>query len=824
MIKKIAIVLILLGNGILFGQQTQGKGGQQGGVPKGVVFGTVTDKQSGKPIEYANIVLYRTKDSAMITGAVSDNKGKFRIEKVPFGNIFAKVNFIGFKIQTIRGIRIKPDTLERDLGVIHLEPTVANLSEVAINGEKQQMEYNLDKKVINVDKDMVSAGGTAIDIMQKIPSVSVDVEGTVSLRGSSNVTILVDGRPSTFTDLDQIPAGMIDKVEIVTNPSARYDPDGMSGIINIVMKKPKEAGYNGMVSLNAGTGDKYTGSVNLNFRQKKVNIFANYDFRYFSMKGYTDQNRESTYNDTSSFLDQHQNSGRLGQFNNFKAGADFFINDKNTLTITGEYGIRKFTTNETTHYAALNYLDFPTSYYVRQTHGTNSGGGPEGEINYKKTFKKKNQEFTSNISFEQNPGDNTSLMAYEPYHLDYTPISVEPDLQNSITKSLNTSIIGQADYFMPLWAGGRMETGYKYSYKNSDLDYLQENKAGGAPDWIKDTNTSNNFVYNEQIHAAYLIYSNSIANFKYQAGVRAEYATTISNQKTSGQKFTNSYFNFFPTIHLKYEFTEENALQLSYSRRVNRPSWRSLNPFINNSDPLNISAGNPYLKPEYINSFELAHLISIKKTSLSTTVFYRQIDHIISRIMTLEPGGVTYSTYQNLNKGQSYGLELIVSQQVGKWWKINANASVFGQKFSGTQLTNAFKDATYSWTAKINSSMALKVFDLQVSFNYNSAVTTVTGQGGRFMPAGTQGKQAELYFMDIGVKKDLWKNRITVSARVSDVLKSQKYSVVTTGDNFNQSMVSGRDSRVLFLGVTYKINGGIKQKRQPDDNGDNSDY
>jgi outer membrane receptor protein involved in Fe transport len=664
------------------------------------------------------------------------------------------------------------------------------------------MEYNLDKKVINVDKDMVSAGGTAIDIMQKIPSVSVDVEGTVSLRGSSNVTILVDGRPSTFTDLDQIPAGMIDKVEIVTNPSARYDPDGMSGIINIVMKKPKDAGYNGMISLNVGTGDKYTGSVNLNFRQKKVNIFANYDFRYFSMKGYTDQNRESTYSDTSSFLDQHQNSGRRGQFNNFKAGADFFINDKNTLTIVAEYGVRKFRTNETTHYTALNYLDNPTNYYVRQTNGINSGGGPEGEINYKKTFKKKNQEFTSNISFEQNPGDNTSLMAYEPYYLDYTPISVDPDLQNSITKSLNTAIIGQIDYFMPLWAGGRMETGYKYSYKNSDLDYLQENKIGGTADWIKDTNTSNNFVYNEQIHSAYLIYSNSIANFKYQAGVRAEYATTISNQKTSGQKFTNNYFNLFPTIHLKYEFTEEHALQLSYSRRVNRPSWRSLNPFINNSDPLNISAGNPYLKPEYINSFELGHLISIKKTSMSTTVFYRQIDHIISRIMTLEPGGVTYSTYQNLNKGQSYGLEFIVSQQVGKWWKINANASVFGQKFSGTQLTNAFKDATYSWTAKINSSMALKVFDLQVSFNYNSAVTTVTGQGGRFMPAGTQGRQAELYFMDIGVKKDLWKNRISVSARVSDVLKSLKYSVVTTGDNFNQSTLSARESRVLFLGVT----------------------
>jgi outer membrane receptor protein involved in Fe transport len=343
----------------------------------------------------------------------------------------------------------------------------------------------------------------------------------------------------------------------------------------------------------------------------------------------------------------------------------------------------------------------------------------------------------------------------------------------------------------------------------------------------KDTLSSNDFKYTEQIHSAYFIYANNINKFKFQLGLRGEQVFTFSDQITSHLNYKHNYFNIFPTVHLKYEFTDHNAIQISYSRRVNRPRSNSLNPFINYTDPMNISMGNPYLEPELTNSFELGHLIDFKSTSINTTLFYRETQNMITRVVSIDSLGVSKSTYSNLDKGSSFGIELIVSQGLFKWWKINGNFSYFGVKFYGSSNTIDFNDVNTSWTTKINSSMTFwKSLDLQLSFNYRSPIFTAQNSGDYFggSSGGSQGKQKANYFFDIGLKKDFFKNKLTFSLRLSDIFNTNKYQLTTQGINYTSYLNRKRESRVLYFGVSYKINGGIKQKRKRNADDNSNDY
>ena len=429
--------------------------------------------------------------------------------------------------------------------------------------------------------------------MQTIPSVNVDIDGTVSLRGSSNVTIFVDGRPSGLTSLDQMPAAQIDKVEIVTNPSARYDPDGMSGIINIVTKRKKEPGYNGQISGNASTNGQYSGSLNLGYNRKKFNLYVNVDARRNRFKSTSDTYRELFSNDTTTYFDQYNKSVRKGFYGNVKAGADFFLNSQNTLSFYGVYNFRNGIPNDTTIYKNFDFNNLLSNYYKKGNLGKSDNDGFEINIDYKKTFKTKGQELTANLFYSKSGGNSSSNLNTLWYTTDLIPIDSTLLNQNTINNNKNTSYNGQVDYVQPLGKWGRIETGYKGNYKINENDYSLNNLIEGVQQ--KDTLSSNDFKYQEQIHSAYFIYANNIKKFKFQLGLRAEQVFTISDQLTSQMVYKHNYFNIFPTIHLKYEFTDHNALQISYSRRVNRPRSNSLNPFINYTDPMNISSGNPKL-------------------------------------------------------------------------------------------------------------------------------------------------------------------------------------------------------------------------------------
>lgn len=783
--------------------------------PKGTINGLVLEKKNNTPIEFANVIVYKSKDSSMVTGGLTNSKGKFLIENLNPGRYFVKVNFIGFGIKTITDITIKPPNLAINIGTVELETTATNLDAVTITGEKDQVEYNLDKKVINVDKNILASGGTALDVMQTIPSVNVDIDGTLSLRGSSNVTIFIDGRPSGLTSLEQMPAGMIDKVEIVTNPSARYDPDGMSGIINIVTKRKKEPGYNGMASVNAGTNGQYGGSLNLGYNRKKFGLYSNIDYRHNRYESEGVSSRDLYVNDTTTYYDQRNNSLRTGNYGNFKVGADYFINPKNTLSFNGVYNLRNGIPNDTSIYENYDYMHNLSEYYKRANKGESNNDGFEFNLDYKKTFDKKGQEITANVFYSNTEGNSYSDLNTLWFDANLNPIDSSLLNQGTINYYKNDRLQGQFDFIYPMEKWGRLETGYKGSWRLNENDYTLNNY---YDDLIsRDTLSSNEFAYQEQIHSAYFIYANNIKKFKFQLGLRAEQVFTISDQETTQQTFHHNYFNLFPTIHFKYEFSNQHAIQLSYSRRVNRPRSSSLNPFKNYTDPMNITSGNPYLEPEFTNSYEFGHLIEVKSTTINTTLFYRVTENMITRVVELDDFGVSTSTYSNLEKGSTVGFEFVLTQSLFKWWKLNGNFSYFGVKYYGTSNTINFNNMNTSWTTKINSSMTFwKSFDVQLSFNYRSPIYTAQNSGDYYggSVGGSQGKQDLNYFFDIGLKKDFLKNKLSATARLSDIFNTSKYYLVTQGVNYTSEVYRKRETRVLTLGVSYKINGGIKQKKR----------
>jgi outer membrane receptor protein involved in Fe transport len=817
-LSKILFVLTLISvlPGTIISQNKSGNGGfQKTDENTCAVYGTVIDKNTRNPIEYANIVVLRIKDSTMINGTVSDKKGRFRIEKLPYGQLYVKVNFIGYSTKKIKDVLLTIDRPEKNLGVIELSTTSTNLAAVDIVSEKQSIESNLDKKVVNVDKTLFASGGTAIDIMQTIPSVSVDIDGNVGLRGSQNVTILIDGRPSIYTSLDQLPASIIDKIEIVTNPSARFDPDGTSGIINIILKKKNQAGYSGMISLTGGIYDNYSGSANFNIRYNKLSFSVGYDPRIFNISGISKYHRQSNINGITSYLDQDGTFWRRGISHNIKSGLDYFINSKNTLSFSFLYTNRHMDENDFIKYFSSDSLQNLTNYAERNTDEINRNNGKEYSLDYRRTFDKKNEELTANIYFSDNKETGNSIMTQYPYNIDLTPDGI-PALQNDSTYSTGRQLTAQIDFIDPV-GKGRIETGYKGNYKISDNDYYLMNYIDSTKSWENDSLASNNFVYTIMLHSAYFIYSNSVGKFKYQVGLRGEAAFTDADQRTTDQVFTKNYFNAFPSAHIRYDFNDNNSLQLSYSRRVNRPRGRQLNPFTNYTDPMNLSAGNPYLGPEFTNAVELEYILGWKDMTLNPTLFYRQTDNMISRIVTLNSDGTTFSTYQNLKSGVSYGVEMIYTQKVAKWFKFNTNLSLFKQKINGSVLTNEDADESFSWTGKLTTTFTpLKNFDIQAMFNYSSPV--VTAQGG--FGGGGQGMMQENYSCDLAAKKDFFKGKFSVSLRASDIFKTQKYNLEIIGSDFTSNTLRQRNSRMVYLTLTYKINGGIKQrsKKNSDDN------
>lgn len=811
--KITSLLLVFLGllsitpkSGHLYAQAGPGKGGSERPAI-GIIKGKLVDDKSGSPIEYGSIAVLSQRDSSLAGGTISDAKGNFRIDQIKTGRYFIKIQFIGYETRIIKDVMVRQDNPEIILGTLKLLAASTNIQGVEITAEKEMISNNLDKKIIQVDKTIASVGGTAADVMANIPSVTVDVEGNVSLRGSGNVIVLIDGKPSGMVDissgelLQQIPASSIESVEVITNPSVRYDPDGTAGILNIVLKKKSLQGFNGLVSLTAGTGDRYNGSANLNFRQNRFNFFAGYDARIGNFNSTGKTQRTSTYEGESSLLLQNQMNDNSRNSRNLNTGLDFNIDNYNSLTASFQYRNMSFGSEGDIVSDTYNSEDSLIRSFSRFSNSDRKIESFTYNASYKRTYDLKGKELTFNLMLNDNKMNGSQDIEQK----ELTPGSelIPSTLQFSGSDNTNRMYMIDANYTTPLGKTGRIETGFKSTLKDLSMGNYLNDYDYELDEWVTNPLADNYFDYFEQIHAVYGIYSSTYNKFKYQAGLRVEHLISDSELELTAEKFTRNYTSLYPSVHLQYEQSEKHQYQLSYSRRVSRPSHRQLNPFVDYSDSLNIRYGNPKLDPEFISSFELGWLYFQGKSSVNATAFYRYTTDVIERIVTLQENGVTATTYENLTSSANYGLELIANREFYSWLKANGNVSFFRTILEENEIAGIERVEGFAWTAKANFTFNLmKNVSLMVSGNYRSPEIEA------------QEREEAVYFADLALKYDFLKGKASLSLRVSDVFDSRKFDSKTTGEGFETISTRKMESRVGYLGFTYRINNYNRQKER----------
>lgn len=754
-----------------------------------LISGLIVDDQ-GNPVPFGNVAAYNFVDSVLVTGAVSDANGKFEIGIGP-GNYYITITFLSYEDKTIPNITVSNKDIE--LGRIILLPSTDVLEEVIIKGEKDAVELQLDKRVFNVSKDLSNVGANAADILGNLPSISVGVDGAVSLRGSENVTIWINGRPSSLTSRDpdalrKLQGNMIESVEVITNPSSRYDAAGEVGIINIILKKNQEKGFNGSFMVNGGVPTLLGGSYSLNYRNKNVNFFSSYGIDYRKSPGKGTSYQQFTSADTSFAYIQNTNRSRGGLSHNLMAGMDYYLNDLSSITGSFSYNPSNSVNTATTEYLDYDANEVLTNTTVRTEREVEDEENIELSLNYNKDFKQKGRKFTVNGQWIRSE-DNEST--------DYTQSL--PDggikLQRAVNDANETNWLFQSDYTHPFSPETKMEAGLKTTTRIIKNDFSLEEQDAEL-NWIPFDAFTNNMVYTERIHAIYLMADTKLNKVSIQAGLRGELSDITTELTARDEINKQDYFNLFPSAGLSYEFKKNNTLQLSYSNRISRPDFRNLLPFSDFRDPRVYFVGNPTLRPEYTNSYEAGYLLNWSSGSILSSVYHRHRTDVIQRITdTPDEDGVTRVIPINLAEENAFGVEFNFSLSIQNWWKINTTANFYRAITEGTYQDERLYSDTYTWTNRTTSKMTFfKNLDFQASFNYRAP---------RITP---QGEDLSIYSIDLGLSRDVLNGKGTLTAGVRDLMNSRKRrSIVDTQGYYSNSEFQWR-ARQLTVTFAYRLN------------------
>ncbi|MBZ0203564.1 MAG: TonB-dependent receptor [Ignavibacteria bacterium] len=773
----------------------------------GVISGTVIDKTTSVPIEGADVTLHRTKDSSLVKGTSTTNDGSFTLNEIPNGNYFLRSNLVGYNFAVVSGLSVTADNQNITLQPIKLITGTTTTEEIVVESEKSFIEFKPDKKVFNVSKNLVSQGGMLIDLLREIPSVNVDQDGNVSLRGGEGVRILIDGRPFGLEGqgrtaiLEQTPASDVESVELITNPSAKYEAEGSAGIINIVMKKNLQQGmgYTGNLGLNLGTGDKYSGQFSLSLRNDKINVFGNYSYnnRNMTSSGFSD--RIYYNNSLLSSIDENSTGRMRGKSHNVKLGMDYFIDNKNTLGLSFNYRNNNRSRSGLGEYIEYDLNNNPVTNYFSNSLSDDKGSSIDANLNYTLKFKKPMQVLTADLSYSRDV-DNDLSNTSNTY---INPVNTTPPQRYEYENEINNSFSGKLDYVQPFSKDTKLEAGYKGSYKQRQDDYRVDNFDYTTNHFVTDYNQSNNFIYKEQIHGLYGIFTSKIKNFGYSLGARIEQTFVKGELQTTGQNFSRNYIDIFPSASISQKITNNTEIQLSYSRRVNRPRMGQLNPFRSTSfgNTNNYSEGNPNLNPEFTDSYELSFIQFLPWATITPSVFYRYTKDEIARTRTLIDSVSTLSTFVNYNSSRSYGGELIVNLQPVDMMSLNGTFSYFRREVDATNLQSGLSNKGDSWTARAMSTFKLPA-DLNLQMSYFYSGRRVSAQG-IFEP---------IQMFDAAVKKDFFGKKLSVTFKVSDLFDQAKFRYNFFDPSFSETSERSRDSRTFFLNLSYNF--GQQDKKQ----------
>jgi outer membrane receptor protein involved in Fe transport len=766
----------------------------------------VSDAANNQTVPYATAVVLNRKTKATVKVGQTDADGNLTLTNLPEGVFTFKVSYVGYQTMVRDSMRITANQ-QINLGTIKMRASKGTiLSEVKVTGQKSSMQLGIDKKVFSVDQSLVSEGGSATDLLQNVPSVQTDIDGNVSLRGSTGVKVLIDGKPSLIAGgnvaqiLQSIPASSIESVEVITNPSAKYDAEGQSGIINIVLKKNKKLGFNGNVALTAGNQNNYNANTSLSYQNDKFNLYGNYSYRYGDRKGGGYNNIQylnpSSINPTV-FADQNTISKSNDNGHNVKAGIDYYLAPKSTISFSGGFNIRD---NERSDLLTINQLDAnrnPVQLSNRQNDNDGNGKSYDLNLDFNQKFKKPKEELTFNFGLSQ--GENKNFQNYNTDIYNLGGVTVDQLIaQENNGQGYNTNYNIQTDYTLPVGKAGNIEAGYRSQINSSDnkTSAFILNGVTGVLD--RDFSLTNAFTTKEQIHALYVNYANQMGKFGYQVGLRGEDASldTKSGVFDRGNDLVYTpgrvaYTRLYPSVYLTDKISDKQQLQLSYSRRVNRPRGWDTNPYIDASDPLNYRQGNPNLKPEDVHAFELGYSRYWSKVSLISSLYYRLTNDVIQRVRS-EPdvNGISITTPQNLTRNTSSGLELISKVDLLKVWNFTANVNLYQSKIEGVPAFGIVENSGFSWNANLTNNITLPYkITLQIRADYRAAEVMA------------QGRRNAMYGVDGGAKYDFPNKKASLRLNVRDLFNSRKWSMTTEGQTSIvdfQRYMQGRMGNLTF--------------------------
>ncbi|PQJ80151.1 TonB-dependent receptor domain-containing protein [Polaribacter porphyrae] len=754
---------------------------------KGTVSGKILDKETKEAISYANIII-KSSDK-IVSGGITDNNGRFKISKIELNTYTLEVQFIGFKTFS-KTIAFTKNKTKIDLGTILLEEDATSLDAVAITVERSTIMQKVDRKVITIGKDLTTVGASASDIMTNIPSVSINQDGDISLRGNENVRILIDGKPTNLSSrelLQQIPATSLKTIELITNPSAKYNPEGMSGIINFILKKDANLGFNGSFNTGFTYGERarYNNSINLNYRRGKINFYGNYGNNFGKSLSFGKVTR--TIEKTSQTTDNvNDNTSHL-----VKLGFDYFINDKNTFSF---YTNQNFVNNNIDGNRGILFFNNPADNFnqidITNTENTNASYN----FDFKHDFNKEKHSIELEVDYNTLDSENTYDFIFSGNRpsIDYTELIAN--------KRTNTTI--NLDYTNPISDNTTLELGLETRIRKTDNIYET-----GNPNF-----NNSAFSYDREIYSFYATISQFWHKWQYNFGVRLEDYNVAANFFENGEApffFTDKLFNIFPSGFLKYvpSETSKNSYQFSFSRRIDRPSLNQINPIRLLNTPQIIITGNPSLVPQFTNSIELNYTRKINKGNITFGGFYRQISDEINRrgFFDTNNPNLLIIDYDNFDDNNAYGLELSASYKPLNWWTINSSFDVYSREQKGVIENESVSVNNTLLNAKINQSFkASKNLTFQLFALYTGKQKVL------------QYELKENYFVNAGARYNFAKGKGTLSVNFNDIFRTQRFAfeayrtIIQTGE-------FRRDSRSVFVGLSYLFGGknkNLKRKKR----------
>lgn len=763
----------------------------------GSVSGKIIDKNLNQPVSYAAVVIKDETDQNTITGGITNEEGYFKITKLPDGKMYLHIQFIGYKTyKTV--IVISRETRDLELGVITIEEEAAALEEVDLVAERSTIEQKIDRKVINVGKDLTTAGATAAEIMNNIPSVNLDQQtGNITLRGNANVRVMVDGKLSNVPIsqlLQQIPSSSIKSIELITNPSAKYNPEGMSGIINIVLHKNANIGFNGNLNmgLTQGIEAKFNTSLDLNYRNGKLNLYGNFG-----------TNIGKYINDGHIFRLTENSEQFFDFFNNnksylYKLGFDFYLNDKNTISfftnqnifdgsgrgITDIIYYNEDAPNETQFFSNINDNRSEQYNFDYKLNFEKEGHNLELEVDYN-AF---NSNEDANFDFEGGQGSLPDYMDFVDTQRDQTFINL--------------------DYVNPLSEKSKVEAGLEARYFNTDVDYTSTGLSFNSSGELTPT-PQTAFEYTMDIYSAYVTYGQNFEKWSYQVGARIEDVNVKADTNTV-RAFTDKYTQVYPSAFITFKPSEKNQYQMSLSRRVDRPGLEQVNPIREWATPLISSFGNPQLIPQFTNSVELNYTRRLGKGSITAGVFYRRIEDEINRAVYLDEldENKLILTFDNFDNNSSYGFELSSNYRPTKWWNFNASFDFFSQKQRGFVGTENVEVTNTAWNARMNNNLtATQNLTFSVFGFYRGTNKTL------------QFEMKPMYFVNVGARYSFAKKKGTLSLNLNDIFNTMQFAF--DGDRpFRQTGDFNWESNTIYVGLAYRFGSGknraVRRKNRDD--------